>query len=422
MQTSLPRLRIRATHLPTVPPSFVDCTQQNSPVSDSVSDPSADRQGGLGTTCEIRGQTRQDRYALQNVARSVLMGQASPKGKAYRLLNCQRATGHDAKGVDLLQGPKGSRFGNLQTCGSVWTCAFCAAKIMRHREGEIQQAMDAHRKAGGRCVMVTLTHSHRRTDKLAPMVDGYAKAARSMKSYRAFKAIRKGIGYVGEIRALEVTWGDASGFHPHGHELWFIEGDQTMEQLEALRLAVFDQWAKACERAGLPAPSQKHGVDVSVAWSAAEYMAKFSRDQKWGAGKELTRAHSKRAGAKGERYTPFDFLRAIEVGHRPAQMTELFREYAHAYHGRRQLHWSSGLKDRFGIDDVSDEEAVEESEAAHTVAGTISLFDWRERVMKQGRDCRSAILEIHERDGMEAVHRFIAALPIGGRFTKEKPS
>lgn len=380
--------------------------------------------GGLGTPCEIRGQSRRDRFALQTVARSALRGEMSPTKKNFRIMNCQRAMGHQSDGskataVSILQGPTGARFGGLQTCGSVWLCKVCSDKITRRRECEIQHAMATYHAAGGHCIMVTLTHPHRRADALKPMVEKYAKAVRSMKSWRGFKKLRKEVGYVGEIRALEVTWGESNGFHGHGHELWFIDGKLDEHQIEALRLAIYDEWAKACTRAGLPKPSKKHGVDVAIAWSAAEYMAKFSRDQKWGAGKELTRSHSKRATTdkdEEERFTPFDFLRAIEVGHRPAEMTVLFREYAKAYHGRRQLHWSKGLKKRFGVEEVADQAAAEESEATHEVAGTISRFDWLNRVTTQPSDQRSRLLEAFEKGGMAAVATLVAAMPIRCRY------
>ena len=39
---------------------------------------------------------------------------------------------------------------------------------------------------------------------------------------------------------------------------------------------------------------------------------------------------------------------------------EWFREFATAFKGARQLFWSSGLKDLFGLRDKSDEEILEE--------------------------------------------------------------
>lgn len=407
------RIGARTTVPPPLNPAARVAKRSSSHVPRKPEKPAAaGREPGLGTHCEIRGQNRADRYALQTVGRKALGGIASPKGTRYRLLNCQRATRNTSLGVDILAGPKGARFGGLQTCGSVWACSVCAAKITRHRETEIQKAMDEHRAAGGHCIMVSLTHSHKKRDELAQLVAGYGKATSSMKSWRGFKKLREDLGYLGEIRALEVTWGERNGFHPHGHELWFIGKKPTQAQLDKLEADIFTEWAKACEKHGLPAPSAKHGIKVSVAWSAAEYMAKFGRDQKWGAGKELTRNHSKKGGS-AERFTPFDFLRAIEVGHQPGLMTGLFREYVKAYHGRRQCRWSDGLKKHFKIDEIEDAAAAEKVEAEHKLAGRISIDDWRNRVLAQPRDRRVELLEAFEQGGMQDVATLLATMPIG---------
>lgn len=394
-----------------------------SPAVDAPAGPEA----GLGSHCEIRGQipanNRAMRYSLQRSACKVLAWQTTPKGRPYRVLNCHRAAGHGSTGVQLLQGPAGAKFGGLQTCGSVWTCAVCSEKVTRRREGEIQMALAAHLRGGGFSLMVTLTHSHARGDSLAGMVAAYGAAVRSMTSWRAYKDLVKSLGYVGKIRALEVTYGDESGWHPHGHELWFIRQQLDADELEALRVAVYGLWRRACLKHGLPAPSEKHGVAISHATSAAEYMAKANRDTKrkpgegWTAGKEMTRAHSKKA--KGPRFTPFDLLRAMADGYQPPRMVELFREYAHAYHGRRQLHWSAGLKAMFGIEEVDDDAAAEEVEAEHSVAGRIALVDWRTRVLTQPTDRRAELLEAFERGGMPAVDALVRSMPIRCRSASE---
>ena len=65
---------------------------------------------------------------------------------------------------------------------------------------------------------------------------------------------------------------------------------------------------KACFKAGLALPNRKYGVDIVRAYSPAEYLQKIGREQKWGAGAELTRSHVKRSrNRKG--MTPFDLLR-----------------------------------------------------------------------------------------------------------------
>jgi hypothetical protein len=371
---------------------------------------------GLGTNCEITGRStesskrRTERYSLQRQSCKVLAWQLTPKKKPYRIHNCQRAIGHGSQGVKILEGPGGARFGGLQTCGSVWTCAVCAEKISRYREAELARAMGIHMAGGGFCLMVTFTHSHARGDSLAGMVSAYRKAMSSMTSWRPFKDLRKSLGYFGKVSALETTYGDDSGWHPHGHELWLIKAQPDEAALEKLRLSIFVQWKKACIEQGLPPPNEKHGVAISYAESAAQYMAKANTTAKWTAAKEMTRGHFKTA--RGQRFAPFDLLRAMADGYRPEQMQALFREYAKAYHGRRQLRWSKGLKKAFEVPEVKDEEAAELPEATHKVAGTISIPDWRNRVLMQPVDRRLELLELFEREGMQAVAGLIATMPM----------
>lgn len=361
----------------------------------------------LGSACEIRGQNRQKRFSLQNQARRNLVGKVNPAGKPYRVMHCCRTVESLTHGVDLVRNKAGTvTFSGLQTCGSVWICPICADAVAKKRELEVQKALNAHVVAGGFSMMMSYTHGHRRRDALRPMVKGYSGAMRAMTSWRAYKDLLAGVGYTGDkIRALETTWGDASGWHPHGHELIFTDRHLDAAEIEALRLALFALWAKACRKFDLPAPNEKHGVDVAVALTAAAYLAKANRAEKWSAAKEMTRGHSKEA-KQVERFTPFDLLRAGASGHRPDLMAELFGEYADAYHGRRQLVWTAGMKERFGIEEVSDEAAAGdgESETNVTIVGNIPAAIWKGRVVRPGVDMRNDVLKTCEIGGMEAVY------------------
>lgn len=372
--------------------------------------------GSLGKHCEITGDfdTRKQDFQLQKTAQNLLNGWKNPKGKAYRIVHCTHSVQSKMLGVTVLMGASGkAKYSGLQTCGSVWNCRLCQKKITRLREQEIKHAMDVHHASGGTCYMITWTHGHKRNDQLKTMVDSYAKAMSDMTSAYQFKQLVIDFKLNGRIRALETTFGWANGWHPHGHDLWFRDGGELSKaEVKRLKNALFSLWEKFCMKHGLPAPSEKYGVDVTVAWSAAEYMAKFGSDQKWGAGRELTRLNSKKSST-GERFTPFDLLRAFDQGHKPEAMQRLFRDYCDAYYGRRQLHWSKGLKKRFDVIEIDDAEAAEIIEEEHVRVGNISYSNWR-KVIKQKRDQRAALLIACEKGGMAAVDTAIAALPVVG--------
>ena len=77
-----------------------------------------------------------------------------------------RACGHtavDGSGVmvRMTPGSSGSScragFAGLATCGSVWACPVCAAKVAAERAGELGAVLTAAGEAGHQVAMVTLT-------------------------------------------------------------------------------------------------------------------------------------------------------------------------------------------------------------------------------------------------------------------------
>ena len=95
----------------------------------------------------------------QSVARDILPDSRTAK--------CLRIRAHD-RDVQVWKSKKHktASYGGLQTCGSVWVCPVCGAKVVERRRGEIQQAMAQHRACGGEVHLLTLTAPHTRFDVL----------------------------------------------------------------------------------------------------------------------------------------------------------------------------------------------------------------------------------------------------------------
>jgi hypothetical protein len=280
----------------------------------------------------------------------------------------------------------------LLTCGSVWTCPVCAAKLSEARRLELQLGMvrwleqgraDDGRQAHG-AYLVTLTFHHQADDPLEGLLAGQAKALEVFKASRAYRDTWERYGRAGSIRGLEVTHG-RNGWHPHTHDLVLARAG-LVDDKAAVR-SLKRAWLWACIRAGL-VPGVlatgrrrsksfrlvlgaqgaaairnhwRHGLDLRGGDRAAEYVAKFGRDEAWGITAELARSYAK-VGVKRSHWTedlhvtPFQLLLFAQEG--DDQAGALFRHYAAALEGRRALSWSPGLKTALGMRDASDEELL----------------------------------------------------------------
>lgn len=332
------------------------------------------------------------RFALQSVARKIL-----PQSRTAKCLRL-RAHGQDIKVLRSIEYRTAS-YSGLQTCGSVWACPVCAAKIAERRRVEIQAAMAAHKAKGGSVNLLTLTTPHQRKDNLRDLLAKQATALKYLfKDYTA-KAVLQEMGVIGQIRALEVTHGRRSpqnnGWHPHYHLLMFCASGLD---LDGLADRLYTRWAACCVRAGLGEPSRLHGLKLDDGSKAASYVSK------WGLEDEMTKGHTKKA-RHGE--TPFDFLRSHLADAQDKQAAALFREFAETFKGKRQLHWSAGLKKRFGIGETTDEEILERVDDEAAVLGVITLEQWREVLRDDGR---AFILQLAAKFGWQPVAEYLEVM------------
>jgi hypothetical protein len=295
---------------------------------------------------------------------------------------------------------RGTFYGNLAVCGSLWNCPLCAAKISERRRVELKQLQDAHQAAGGTVVFITLTFSHTFSETLPDILKRTAKALKLFKGDRAFQALKSFYDVVGTIRATEVTWGYDNGWHVHFHELWYLKG--IGHDLSMLESSIYHLWHSACLCAGLGEPSKLRGVTVQGGDYAAHYAGK------WGLEQEMVKSHVKKG--RGERFTPWDFLRLYRDGDTDGQAvaSQKFEEYAAAFKGRKQLVFSRGLKALYRIEDSSDQEIAEKLEDTARLLGVLTLAQWR-RVLKYGD--RGLLLKRAMLEGWPGVVGYLEQLP-----------
>lgn len=249
----------------------------------------------------------------------------------------------------------------LRLCNSAWTCAVCAGRHTENDRATLIHAMKTWRAAGGRCHLLTLTVPHSRHDDVAELVGKLNDARRRFRSGRAAKVLKRWAPH--SVTALEVTHGDANGWHPHLHMVLFVDPDEQAQMFadESVRChkgngryigEVLDdddsftwvhdflqsKWFDAAEAAGLPRPLSGPGFNLQNEERANAYVTK------WGLAEELSKAYVKHA--HGPRRTPWDILRSLEADSRTGAWSSrdawLFRQFAEAFRGKSRLQWSRG--------------------------------------------------------------------------------
>ncbi|WP_114241963.1 protein rep, partial [Acinetobacter baumannii] len=293
-------------------------------------------------------------YLLQDQSRKLLPKERVSKCRRLRIDKTKTRT------VMYNEHREKAHYGNVQICGSIWSCPVCAKQITQKRRNELGKGIESWKTAhNGSVYLLTLTFSHSPDQSLKSNLEGLKRAMKRFYETTRVQAIFKKLSVFHKIKGLEVTYGQ-NGWHPHHHVLLLAEHhdlrfkDYTSELTEL--------WIKACIKSGLNAPSMRHGLDLRNGSYADQYVSK------WGLEDELSKGHVKKGRNGG--FTPFDLLNfSIEdneiYGKKPSK---LFQEFAISMKGARQLVWSRGLKKLLGIEEKSDEElAVETDKASITL-------------------------------------------------------
>lgn len=295
-----------------------------------------------------------------------------------RIHDCLRKPIPGCKTVDVIFEPETSRahYKNLMTCGSVWICAVCAARITERRAAELQQAVTKWHTEGGFVAMMTYTLRHDEYDPLKLLVEALRKSHRDFKVGAPFQRIKDRFCWHGSVAAMEVTHGE-SGWHPHLHELVFFE-PMSPDQWKRFRQDAKSRWLSSLAKCGRNA-SWEHGLDIREGDQAVyDYIAKFGhepQDGGWTLDREIAKAPVKEAHQDGR--TPFQFL--LDYGAGDKQAGKLFQEYAAVFKGKKQLVWSRGLRDELSMQpEQADEQIAEELPETYVTLLSLNLWQWRQ--------------------------------------------
>jgi len=316
-------------------------------------------------------------YSLGNVGERFTPDEwVDPKQLRHRLKAAQRLVTASKSGAQCFFSQGGNvgisvgsslvaRVSNVHRCASVWSCPICAPVVRAGRAKEISEAMNENAKRGGSAVLITATGPHSLVDPLEGLLSAVSQFGGAIGRGAPWQRFVQASGYIGSIRSVEITYGD-NGWHPHVHALYFFDRQLPKSLLQRLRVHSFGAWQRHLTRLGFGVLHPIHGLDVRYATSPDElsrYMTDLSltdfdvhgdgSSRQWSVGDEMARGHLKRSGL-----TPFDILRAYAVNG-DVDALALWLEYEVATFGKRAIVWSKGLKDRFSVEDATDEDLSE---------------------------------------------------------------
>jgi hypothetical protein len=365
--------------------------------------------------------------------------------------------------IENRDGTRSAAYGGLKTCGSVWCCPVCAAKIATRRADDLATVMRAVDELGGSAFLLTLTMRHNRGDRLGLTSEGRSRRTRlearladvqvaeangwhvderqaeadtleldSLKAQEgcwdvlsyAWQRVTSGTswqedcerfgGLLGWARAVEVTDGD-NGWHVHLHVLMCFREQVSADLARAaLGPRLFGRWNRALGRRGFSA-SEEHGWDLRRAQlgdgDLADYFTKMAH--------EVTGGHRKEGRARGGR-TPMQLLADAVETYEESALARWW-EWEAASDGRRQLTWSTGRRDLRGLAglgrEATDEEiAEEEREADVRLTVSAEVWCW---LSDSGRAC--SLLAVAEAGGLEAAVTWLRARDVPWSIAENAP-
>jgi len=302
----------------------------------------------------------------------------------------------------------GCHYDHLIICDRLWGCPICASRISESRRKVLTAALD---QSGHHVALATFTLSHHKKDDLKTMLDAISEAYRTLKSGWWWQNFKAEHDWVGDIKALEVTYGE-NGWHPHIHALMLF--DREIDEVTAGQIAdkLKKQWLKSLKKHGKNA-DWLHGCDVRTGENdIRDYIAKFGRlpkeidpdDRGWTVEHELTKGQTKQAREGGR--TPWELL--ADYGRGDKRAGALFVEYYYAFKGRNQLVWSRGLKELLNVAEI--EQQIEEEFAASddTLVLEIYPMDWLKICCSR---VRGQVLKMASEKPIVVVQKFIRDLP-----------
>jgi len=285
---------------------------------------------------------------------------------------------------------------NIETCASVWQCPVCRSKIMQKRANELQIIEERFKAEGGHTAMITFTVPHYKHQSLKTIQGnhkgktGISGAMARLRQHRAWRSLKKQIGYISDCRATEITHG-SNGWHQHMHMIIYTHREIDIETTEPVLLNL---WADCCEAAQLDRPNN-HGVKITR--GASQYIAK------WGAASELTSTTAKEGKNGNMSISEMEATMLTD----PDSVKMTLKEYYTTMKGRKLLTWSGhNMRAQFLDTELTDEEIAKDDHGEGERLFVVDVKTWHQ-IYNTG--LIGTMLSMIEKDPQNGLFAFLRA-------------
>jgi len=267
---------------------------------------------------------------------------------------------------------------NLIRCGSVWICPECSYKIRTTRRDELMTMFKGLQSDGYHLIFLTLTKRHKLVDSKYYDRDkfkSYNKDWEKTNTCRVVRDLKAQFG-IQTIRTIDFTYSFINGFHPHLHTVLAFKTDLDPEVIgEMISLSYIQKWMSLNKSAVMEAQDARivGNQDCEYGKNVMEYIAKVTLVH------EMTDAmHAK--NKTGININPMaipDMLRTGEYGHyTKEQLIKIYGEFGFNVKGIRFMGYTKGLKERYLIEEKTDDEVVTDTENLVKLLYTIEWPVW----------------------------------------------
>lgn len=310
-----------------------------------------------------------DSASVARVARWHARGVLWDWSSLERVRKCGRVA-VDTQGVGVRANGVAVGYSGLATCGSVWACPVCNSKVQAYRRLEVGVALETALATGG-AAFGAYTVRHTATADLDATWRALSRLWTAVGQDKGVRQLRRALGWIGYIRAAEVTYG-RHGWHPHLHPLHLFDRPVSDADVAALFATEYGAWSRAADRYGYAAPQvQAQDLHRVTRENAARDLADYFAKVTW----EMTSTQTKSAWRGVGSRTPWELLATFYTSGDLDDL-DIWHAWEKGSKGKRALTWSRGLRERLGLLAESKDEDI----AASVVGGRedegFIIADW----------------------------------------------